>query len=627
MLNVLHSAICSIRMRLELLANEILLDLFEYLNTSDLFHAFYNLNYRFKQLLRTHIRFYSLDFRSISKDCFDAICEQYLPSTIDQITSFCLSDDDETPGQPEHFLSHYFTLNQFQQLQSLSLYAINSCNMLNEIILQCRDLQYLTHLNIIDSNYKEEEEADSLINNIWSLSKLTHCYLSHISTFGSWFNSISINSISMQYFTVNSSYLSFNTLFSIFEHTPDLRYLSIIENSYKQAYVLSPVMASSLITFEYAFRENKQRLIILFQNMPNLSNLKLEVFKINWNGYDWENLLTNHLPNIKLFQFKMNFKFLRDIKIEHQINELLDSFRTPFWLDKHRWFVRCHWFPFPEKVMDIEYNIIYTLPYAFKEFDHLRKYCIKSTCPNEEDYYVYNYVQTIPYNHRTNYRDETIPPFQFSNLRQCPIHLFLNDQFHIYNASLSKLTTLFITSSSFKPTDYKNLQTLVHKAPQLFSLIPQYSSIVLKDILQLTNTSIRLLDFRYSYTSNGIFFNHRDCFDLVKSSLGHQCKFLLINLENRADVLYLIKNISNLRSLIVRCPYNPRSKRDDTLYQWLCDNLPSTYVIMKYSRYSYDYVRLWIPGLTQQLKKYRSLRKMFRNCTLFAKWCSNRSVS
>ncbi len=625
MLNVLHSAICSIRMRLELLANEILLDLFEYLNTSDLFHAFYNLNYRFKQLLRTHIRFYSLDFRSISKDCFDIICEQYLPSTIDQITSLYLSDDDETPGQPKLFLSHYFTLNQFQQLQSLSLCAIYSWNMLNEIILQCRDLQYLTHLNIINSNCTEGR--DSLIDSIWSLSKLTHCYLSHISKFGSWFNSISINLSSMQYFTINSSYLYSNILFSIFEHTPNLRYLSFDGHDYKQLNVLSPVMASSLITFEYAIRENKQRLIILFQNMPNLSNLKLEIFEINWNGYDWENLLTNHLPNIKLFQFKMNFKFLRDIKIENQINELLDSFQTPFWLDKHRWFVRCHWFPFAEQMMKIEYNIIYTLPYAFKEFDHIRKYCIKSTCPNEEDYYTYNFVQTIPRNGRTNDINQDIAPFQFSNLHQCPMSIFLNDKFHTYNPSLSKLTTLFIASSPFKQSDYKDLQTLVHKAPQLSSLIFFDSSIALTDILQLTNTSIHLLDFSYSYNSNGIFFNHIDCVDLVNSSLGHQCKYLLINVENRADVLYLIKNMSNLRSLIVRCQCKPLLTREDTLYQWLCDNLPSTYVITQYRRHSSLYVRLWIPNLMQQLKEYSSSLEIFKNCCLFTKCCYNRSVS
>jgi hypothetical protein len=361
--------------------------------------------------------------------------------------------------------------------------------------------------------------------------------------------------------------------------------------------------------------------------MPNLSNLKLEIFEKNWNGYDWEELFTNHLPNIKLFQFKMNFTFLPNTNRGNQINELLDSFRTPFWLDKHRWFVRCHWFPFPEKVMDIEYNIIYTLPYAFKKFHYLRKYCIKSTCPNEEDYYVYNYVQTIPYNHRTNYRDETIPPFQFPNLRRCPKHLFLNDKFHTYNASLSKLTTLFITSSLFKGTDSKNLQTLVHKAPQLSSLIFVGSSIVLREILQLTNTSIRLLDFSYSYTSDSIVFNRTDCVDLVKSSLGHQCKFLLINVENRADVLYLIQNMSNLRSLIVQCQCNPLLTRDDTLYQWLCDNLPSTYVITQYRRHSSLYVRLWIPNLMQQLKEYRSSLEIFKNCCLFTKCCYNRSVS
>ncbi len=27
--------------------------------------------------------------------------------------------------------------------------------------------------------------------------------------------------------------------------------------------------------------------------------------------------------------------------IEEQVNGLIDSFRTPFWIDEHQWFVRC----------------------------------------------------------------------------------------------------------------------------------------------------------------------------------------------------------------------------------------------------------------------------------------------
>lgn len=56
-------------MNFELLANELLLDLFEYLDTNDLFHAFYNLNIRLNELLFTHCQLHgNLNFQSISKN-------------------------------------------------------------------------------------------------------------------------------------------------------------------------------------------------------------------------------------------------------------------------------------------------------------------------------------------------------------------------------------------------------------------------------------------------------------------------------------------------------------------------------------------------------------------------------
>ncbi len=93
-------------MSLELLCNELLLYVFEFLNDVHLFRAFYGLNYRFNTLLFDYNRSYCLDFRSIHKRDFRTICEKYAPSIVDRITSICLSDDDDTPQQIRHYLDH-----------------------------------------------------------------------------------------------------------------------------------------------------------------------------------------------------------------------------------------------------------------------------------------------------------------------------------------------------------------------------------------------------------------------------------------------------------------------------------------------------------------------------------------
>ncbi len=93
-------------MNLESLANELLLDLFEFLNDAHLLRAFHNLNLRFNNLLFDYFRTSGrLDFRSITKHDFNIVFEQYVPLIVDRITALRLSNDDETPQQIDHFLS------------------------------------------------------------------------------------------------------------------------------------------------------------------------------------------------------------------------------------------------------------------------------------------------------------------------------------------------------------------------------------------------------------------------------------------------------------------------------------------------------------------------------------------
>ncbi|UJR19556.1 hypothetical protein I4U23_022686 [Adineta vaga] len=58
-------------MLLESLANELLLDLFEFLDGIDLLRAFGGLNCRFETLLHRYVLDYHLDFRFVSKRDFD----------------------------------------------------------------------------------------------------------------------------------------------------------------------------------------------------------------------------------------------------------------------------------------------------------------------------------------------------------------------------------------------------------------------------------------------------------------------------------------------------------------------------------------------------------------------------
>jgi hypothetical protein len=118
-------------MNLESLANQLFIDLFEYFSSDHLLHAFHGLNSRFDALLLDRFRTHGLDLRSISKHVFNTIC-RHLSLINNRITSLCLSEKADTPGQTVEFYAYGFTLRQFLHLQSLSLYHLGSQNAMNK---------------------------------------------------------------------------------------------------------------------------------------------------------------------------------------------------------------------------------------------------------------------------------------------------------------------------------------------------------------------------------------------------------------------------------------------------------------------------------------------------------------
>ena len=140
-------------MRFELFANEIIIDLFEYLKPVHLLQTFHNLNICFNNLLFYYFQTHAFDFQSVSDIDFDIVCRQHLSSILDQIISLRLSDNDNIPYQIDRFLAHGFTFQQFSQLQKLTL-DCNSCKRVQDkLLFELHHIPVkLTHLTLILSN-------------------------------------------------------------------------------------------------------------------------------------------------------------------------------------------------------------------------------------------------------------------------------------------------------------------------------------------------------------------------------------------------------------------------------------------------------------------------------------------
>ncbi|CAF3001203.1 unnamed protein product [Rotaria sp. Silwood2] len=125
--------------------------------------------------------------------------------------------------------------------------------------------------------------------------------------------------------------------------------------------------------------------------MPNLSHLTIQLQQFYLNGHDWQRIIVDNIPKIKIFHLKMNINFYFGSHKQKQIDILLDSFRTQFWLEERQWFVRCDWNSFESYDADI----LYTLPYAFGDFIYHDKCNSKSTCPNETYFRCYDLLDQL----------------------------------------------------------------------------------------------------------------------------------------------------------------------------------------------------------------------------------------
>jgi hypothetical protein len=127
---------------LEHLPNELLIEIFGYLNGVDTVYAFSQLNIRFQCLLNDYVK--SFDFKSVSKAKFNLVTQLH---DIHRWRSLCLSDDDDTPGQIRSFCHLFPPAQYIHQLKSLS--ALNMTpTYAKEFLLQIGSFNNLISLSI-----------------------------------------------------------------------------------------------------------------------------------------------------------------------------------------------------------------------------------------------------------------------------------------------------------------------------------------------------------------------------------------------------------------------------------------------------------------------------------------------
>ncbi|CAF4965767.1 unnamed protein product [Rotaria sp. Silwood1] len=588
-------------MKFELLPNEILFDLFDYLNGVDLLNAFYGLNYHFNFLLYKQYRSYRFIFNWISKYNFDIICSQHLPFIVDRIIGLSLCDGENTPGQINLLLSYIPSFSQFTQLRSLSIFHLHSYNTLMKIVDECHHLNHLIYLNFYFCSYAyhyNPSHFQTVVNMIWNLPKLTHCN-DDISIQRWNFLSIPSNiSTSLKYLNLYNNQLKWNQINKLFEHTPHLKYLSLIISSDTNDNYIPSSSLPTLIDLKISIYStlDTSRIISFLQNTPNLRRFDITLGSILINGHQWEQIICNYLPKLKVFQLKMKHRFVVNHNIQEQVNELVNSFRSSFWIDEHKWFIRCI-----TSDNTIHLDSLSKLPngYEYKQLDSWQ-----STYPQDNQQEYYNNMNRIC---SDSFFDPPIPSnISLPNIQNLYINLPINNQFWSIVPSLKRLYSL--TVSSYTDSFYSQLQFLLDQALHLQRLtIRQDASLPFQlSLFKLTNITIHKLHLDYYYH----FFNEEKCVTLSHSLLGTKCQVLYIRVENLENIIILIKNMINLRALYVKftdektSAYWFVSKNNDKFFdtttinkdeaiQWLKDHLPAKCFIERELDLE-DSIQIWI---------------------------------
>jgi len=550
-----------IGMNFECLPNELLFDIFELLNSIELIQTFSNLNTRLNRLLSIYLKHYPINFRSISSQRnFDSICQNSIQLLTNQIHSISLSNDDQTPNLPTKFLSYQLS---FDHLHSLTLHSIHSFAILNEFLT---NFSRLTHLYLVQCGYYlNKTNLLHLINKIWSMSKLVHCQFDCFSIGQMNFPRMSTISYSIEYFSMKNLHCDFTDLGHIVQHTPNLReFHPNIECVFQTEQIY--LNFDNLTNLNLIFNGSKYSFEKLVEKLPNLHQLKIQFEHIVLNGDEWEKIVQNHLQLLKSLSFKMTLECHDEIELD----QLIESFRTQFWLEQRQWFIRCDWFA--------SNTCLYTLPYAFDEYIYSKNYQSKSTC----DFWIYDQVkkliiETNSYSYRA----------QFPNVRQLILNCSFDESIRTDLINFKRISSLEVIIRN--DIQLNILKSLIQLMTKLYSLKIHFFNKFPVDFFRMDFRSIYRIDLMNNPRHYARYLTNDECKILENSLLIQQCRILVVNIENRSNLLRLISKMKNLNSFIFRCKDEINS---DEFQQWIEKNL-STQFSFSHDHKDVTIYRLW----------------------------------
>lgn len=417
------------RVSIESLPVEIFYRIFDFLDSSTILLSFQLVCKFFRSIISGYNR-YKFDCKILSKSDFHRLCQLIPP---ERLISLTLYHDEQIPNQISFFISNYRLLRQLTRLRSINLFGINECHF--NFIFKRINSNHLISFRLHIQNYDEQlakTTGDSL-SSILAQSTLRRIELNirneRLSKI-QWSSNCRI-----ECFIINNSITTKN-LFRMIECFPRLHTLVLKEGMkflYDDRCSFPQITSLTLENSDTSIDD----LELFLSLTPSLVYFKL-VGQCLFNGQRWEEFIQINLPHLNQFEFFVDSMQSYE-QIRGNLETIIQSFQSPFWIEHKKWFVGCEYDGSPLRKLQI-----YSLPVCKTIFNEQSdsEICFLSTSKSWLNVENINeiHLQSIPLVKHDRLRRIDTP---FPNINKLYFEIFTNTWIDSINA----LQSIFLISN------------------------------------------------------------------------------------------------------------------------------------------------------------------------------------
>ncbi|CAF1505881.1 unnamed protein product, partial [Rotaria sordida] len=316
--------------------NEIIYDIFEFLDVHHMYTTFFNINIRFQNLLTDSNFPIKINLSLTSRSTFEHQYKHIIMLNKHRISSLRLSN----LFTIDMIFSPIRIVSKFIRLKTLHINNIQS-KYVEKLLKYLACLSYLSSLIIIVVDCVENK--NKLYRRIFRLPVLKYCKVKMTKFVESEPLSIAINKYSsIEHLVINNGcYL--HELISLLSYAPQLCRLSLhdlygtfIEQTESHSIVFNYLTHISIKKTNMTFDELE---LLIRNHFPQIQSL---YFSRNFddeflNANRWERFISSYMSQLRIFDFHCAISAFN----QQNFQDLLNHFNSPFWIER-QWFFAHH---------------------------------------------------------------------------------------------------------------------------------------------------------------------------------------------------------------------------------------------------------------------------------------------